>query len=100
MTRITEKELAEAWGVTTRTLQSMRADGRGPAYVQPSPRKVFYRPADIEAYEESVRLLKKPNAKGTIKRAAGALELLAAKAKPEAKATLDKILLDLRALIT
>jgi len=99
MTRVTEKELAAAWGVTPRTLQNMRAEGRGPAFVQPSPRKVFYRSADIEAFEESVRMLKKPGAKSTIKRAASAIELIAAKAKPEARATLEKILGDLKALL-
>lgn len=99
MTRITEKELAKRWDVTPRTLQSMRADGKGPAYVQPSPRRVFYFEADIQAYEESVRMLKKPGTKATIKRAAGALELLAAKAKPEAAATICKIRDDLRALL-
>ena len=99
MTRVTETELAQRWGITPRTLQNMRNEGRGPAYVQPSPRKVFYREADIAAYEEEVRMLKKPGMKATIKRAAGALDLLAGKAKPEAKATLEKIRDDLRALL-
>lgn len=99
MTRVTESELAKRWGITPRTLQNMRNEGRGPAYVQPSPRKVFYFQSDIEAYEESVRMLKKPGTKATIKRAAGAIDLLAGKAKPEAKATLEKIRDDLRALL-
>jgi hypothetical protein len=92
-------ELAARWDVTTGTLQNMRNEGRGPAYVQPSPRKVFYFLTDIEAYEESVRMLKKPGLKATIKRAAGAIDVLSGKAKPEAKATLEKIRDELRALL-
>lgn len=97
--RLTEAELAARWELTTRTLQNMRNDGKGPAYVQPSPRKVFYRLDAVEAYEEEVTMLKKPGVKATIKRAAGALELLATKAKPEAAATISKIRDDLRALL-
>lgn len=99
MTRVTEADLAKRWDMTIRTLQNMRNTGRGPAYVQLSPKKGFYWLCDIESYEESVRVLQKPRSKATIKRAASTLELLASKAKPEAATTILKIRDDLRTLI-
>lgn len=54
MTMLTEKELAARWKVTTRTLKSWRASGKGPAFVEIGETKgVRYRVSDIEAYEAS-----------------------------------------------
>lgn len=100
MTRVTEAELAKRWDITPRTLQTWRKTGEGPAFVRLGPRKVFYREEAIDAYELEATVNKRPGWKATIKRAAGALDVLASKAgKPEAKATLEKIRDDLRALL-
>ena len=100
MTRITESELAKMWGLTPRTLLNWRNAGKGPAYIKTGERSGFYREADVLAYEEECAINKRPGWKATIKRAAGALDVLSSKsAKPEAKATLEKIRDDLRALL-
>ncbi len=100
MKRITEAELAQRWDITPRTLQTWRKTNQGPAFVRLGPRKVFYREDAIEAYELEATVNKRPGWKATIKRAAGAIDVLATKAtKPEAKATLEKIRNDLRALL-
>jgi hypothetical protein len=100
VTRVTESELAKRWGVTTRTLQSWRKTGQGPAYVRLGPRKVFYRQDAIDAYELEATVNKKPGWKATIKRAASALDMLAAKATTsKARDTLVALRDELRGLM-
>ena len=99
MTRLTTPELAARWNVTVRTLELYRRSGEGPAFVRLGPRNVYYPMSDVLAYEEANTMNRKPGWKATIKRAAGALDLLAAKAKPEARGTLESIRNDLRALL-
>ena len=100
MTRLTETDLAERWSMTTRTLQSWRKTGTGPAFVRLGERSIFYRMEDVLAYEESRVVGKVAAWRGPVKRAAGALDVLAEKAsKPEVKATLTKIRDELRALL-
>lgn len=100
MSRITETQLAERWGVTTRTLQLWRKNGQGPAFVRIGPKSVFYREADIEAYEDACTVNRRPGFKATIRRAAGALAVLAEQAKSEkARQTLTTLSADLRGLI-
>jgi hypothetical protein len=42
-------------GVTVRDLEDMRADGQGPVYSKPTPRKVVYSRADVHAWLLSKR---------------------------------------------
>jgi len=100
MSRITETQLAERWGVTTRTLQLWRKNGQGPAFVRIGPKSVFYREADIEAYEDACTVNRRPGFKSTIRRAAGALDLLAQQSKSDkARTTLSTLRDELRSLI-
>ena len=48
---IEEEDLAKRWQVTPLTLAQWRWSGRGPRYVKMG-RKTFYRPKDIEDFEE------------------------------------------------
>ncbi|MBL8676830.1 MAG: DNA-binding protein [Alphaproteobacteria bacterium] len=48
---IEPEELAKRWKITTTTLAQWRWSGRGPRYVRLGHNS-FYRPKDIEAYEE------------------------------------------------
>ena len=50
----TEAELAERWGISTRTLQRWRRDGRGPDFLRIG-RRVIYPLADIAAFEDAAR---------------------------------------------
>ena len=50
-----ERELAERWKISRRTLQRWRAEGFGPAYI-PIGGAIRYRIRDIEAFEEKMRL--------------------------------------------
>lgn len=47
-----EAELAVHWGISRRTLQRWRKDGRGPRWLRIEGR-VLYRIADIEQYERA-----------------------------------------------
>lgn len=48
---LNERELADRWGLSPRTLQRWRVEGRGPSYLKLGGR-ISYRLSDIEAYEE------------------------------------------------
>ena len=51
-------QAAAVSGLSVRTLEKMRAQGRGPAYVQAGPHtKVYYLPQDILTYMASQRRL-------------------------------------------
>ena len=100
MTRLTETELAQRWSMTTRTLQSWRKAGTGPAFIRLGERSIFYRTEDVLGYEESRVVGKVAAWRGPVKRAAGVLDVLAAKSsKAEAKAMICKIRDELRALL-
>jgi hypothetical protein len=49
---LNQKELARRWGISHRTLERWRSEGRGPAYLKLGGR-VLYRLPDIEAFEHS-----------------------------------------------
>lgn len=51
-TLFTERELAERWKLTARTLRSWRKDGKGPAFLDIGNNTIRYRAEDIAAYEE------------------------------------------------
>lgn len=51
---LSEKLLARRWGLSHRTLERWRHDGRGPAYLKIGGRVVYQR-ADIEAFEATRR---------------------------------------------
>lgn len=98
--RITPAELAKMWGVTTRTLQLWREAKVGPRFVQISERKCWYRPEDIEAYEKANTFGGNAPWVEPVKRAAGALRVLAKQAKTDkARETLMALSDELRALI-
>jgi len=100
MIKLTDEELAQRWGVTTRTLRTWRTKGKGPAFVQLGERIVFYRQSDVEEYENTVTMLGRPNARAIIRRAACAFETLVDKAKTDkARTTLAKLGAELRSLI-
>jgi hypothetical protein len=48
--RLCQKDLARRWGLSTRTLERWRMEGRGPAFMKLGGR-VIYRAEDIEAFE-------------------------------------------------
>jgi hypothetical protein len=50
--RLNEKQLAERWGVSVRTLQAARVKGGGVPFVRIG-RAVRYRPEDVLAYEQA-----------------------------------------------
>jgi hypothetical protein len=50
---LTEKELAERWGMRTKTLQRWRTEKRGPSYLKLSKR-VTYPLEDILAFPQTV----------------------------------------------
>ena len=101
---LTEKELAARWKMTARTLQGWRTTGKGPRYIRIGERSIFYRAADIEAYERA-NVVGKPippdGWDATVKRAAGALDVLAKQAKtPKAQQTLAGLRDELRGLLS
>ncbi|MGL4297312.1 MAG: helix-turn-helix transcriptional regulator [Aestuariivirga sp.] len=100
---LTEKELAARWKLTIRTLQGWRSKGLGPRYVRLGERSIFYRSEDVEAYEKANVAGNPLPPEGwdlTVKRAAGALDVLAQQAKTQkAQATLATLRDDLRAII-
>lgn len=103
MTTLTEKELATRWKLTARTLQGWRAKGIGPRFVRLGERSIFYRATDVEAYEAANVVGKRHPPDGwdaTVKRAAGALDVLAKQAKtPKAQSTLAGLRDELRGLL-
>ncbi len=80
MTTFNEKELAERWGITTRTLQGWRSKGLGPKYIRIGERSIFYRFKDIEDYESACVVGREEPWRAPVKRAAAALDMLAKKA--------------------
>lgn len=52
-TCLNQKELAERWTISHRTLERWRWAGEGPAYMKIGGR-VVYRIADVEAFERDV----------------------------------------------
>jgi hypothetical protein len=51
--RLNEKQLAERWGVSVRTLQAARVKGGGVPFVRIGSRAVRYRLEDVLAYEQA-----------------------------------------------
>lgn len=49
-----ERELADRWNISGRTLQRHRADGTGPAYIHIGG-AIRYRLSDVLHYEEGMR---------------------------------------------
>lgn len=101
--RLNEKQLAERWGMTARTLQGWRAKGIGPKFIRIGERSIFYRIGDVEAYEAS-SVVGKPIAPDgwdkTVKRAASALDVMSQKAaNAKAYNTLISLRDELRALL-
>jgi len=47
---LTEEQVSQRWGFAVKTLQSWRAQRRGPKFVRFSQRMVRYREADVEAF--------------------------------------------------
>lgn len=50
---ISTKELATRWGLSHRTLEEWRADGKGPKFVHIG-KKVRYSLAEVEKYEKTL----------------------------------------------
>lgn len=54
---LTQKELAERWGISERWIEKLREKGTGPAFVPLHPERdhkpIRYRLADVLAYEEA-----------------------------------------------
>ena len=50
MTTLRQKALATRWGISERTLEQWRWQGKGPRYLKIGAR-VVYRLSDVEAYE-------------------------------------------------
>lgn len=107
MKRLTEKELAERFRVSTRTVQKWRTKGVGPAFIVIGQHTVLYREEDVLAYERAKRQggesLPEPEGwRNAMKRAAACLTTVAKwqHVKPEAKATVTTIRDELRTLLT
>ena len=101
--RLNEKQLAERWGMTARTLQGWRASGKGPKFIRIGERSIFYRIGDVEAYE-AASVVGKPIAPdgwdNTVKRAAAALDIVAKQAKTiKTRTTLIGLRDELRGLL-
>lgn len=100
MTRFTETELAERWGITTRTLQGWRKAKKGPRFMNIEGVRIFYREEDVLAYENQSVVETTKDWRGPVKRAASALDVLAKRAAtPEATKTLSGLRDELRALL-
>jgi predicted DNA-binding transcriptional regulator AlpA len=50
---LTQKQLAQLWNMSERTLERWRVEGRGPPFVCLGPRRRGYRLSDIEAWASS-----------------------------------------------
>lgn len=103
MKRLSETELAEFWGKTTRTLQLWRKNGKGPRFIKIGDGSILYREEDILAYEEACAVGTPIPPAGwnlTVKRAASAFNKLATQSRSEdAKRTLYSLRDELNALI-
>jgi predicted DNA-binding transcriptional regulator AlpA len=100
MKQLTEKDLATRWSVTTRTLQGWRKTGAGPKFIRIGERSIFYRAADVEAYEAAHVVGREEVWRAPVKRAAGAFDVLSKGAKmARQKAMLANLRDELRALL-
>lgn len=105
MKRLTEKELAERWGISTRTCQKWRTKGVGPAFIVIGQHTVLYREEDVLAYEQAKRQGGEELPAGpwsnAMKRAAACLNAVAQwpSIKPEARAAVASIRDELQELI-
>lgn len=106
MSRMTEKELAERWGISTRTVQKWRAKGVGPAFIVIGQHTVLYREEDVRAYERARRQggeeLPEPEGwRNAMKRAAACLTTISKwqHVKPEARRTVVGIRDELKDLL-
>ena len=52
---LTSHALAKRWALSLDALQAMRRRGTGPSFVRIGPKRVRYRLAVIEAFEQSVQ---------------------------------------------
>ena len=50
---LTEREFSERYKVPPRTAQRWRSTGDGPPFVRLGPRRVAYRPSDVERWAAS-----------------------------------------------
>lgn len=106
MKRLTEKELAERWGISTRTVQNWRRSGAGPAFIVIGQHTVLYREEDVIAYEKARRQggepLPEPEGwRNAMRRAADCLNTISTwpSVKPEARSTITSIRDELRGLL-
>lgn len=106
MKRMTEKELAERWKLTERTLQKWRRIGSGPSYAIIGKHTVIYLEEDVLAYERSKRQggeeLPEPDGwRNAMRRAAACLNTVSKwpSVRPEARATVTSIRDELRTLL-
>lgn len=102
--RLNEKQLAERWGMTARTLQGWRASGKGPKFIRIGERSIFYREEDVLAYE-AANVVGKPIAPDgwdtTVRRAAAALDIVAKQATTvKTRNTLTGLRDELRGLLS
>lgn len=104
--RLTEKELAERWNISVRTVQKWRRLGVGPAFIVIGQHTVLYRDEDVTAYEKAKRqggeVPPEPEGwRNAMKRAAACLNTVSRwqNIKPEARQTVTAIRDELRALI-
>ena len=105
MKRLTEEELGQRLGISTRTVQNWRRSGDGPAYIVIGKHTVRYREEDVIAYE----LARKQGGamqdlgpwRTAMKRAAACLNAVSQwpNIKPEARATVTSIRDELQELI-
>lgn len=54
--KLTPKEVAEKYSVSASQLCQWRKNNTGPAYLQPSVKKVIYLLSDVEAYFKRCRI--------------------------------------------
>lgn len=106
MKRLTEKDLAERWGITTRTVQKWRVKGVGPAYIVIGQHTILYREEDVLAYERAKRQGGEPlpepaGWRNAMRRASACLNTVSkwTNVKPEARATVIGICDELRELL-
>ena len=107
MKRLTEKDLAERWGISTRTVQNWRRSGAGPAFIVIGQHTVLYCEEDVIAYERAKRQggepLPEPEGwRQAMRRAALCLDSVSKwqNVKPEARKIVTSIRDELRGLIS
>lgn len=50
---LSDQQLADMLGVTTRTTSRWRRDGAGPKYIRAGPRRILYRRVDVLTWAEA-----------------------------------------------